>query len=505
MSDLPAGTSVWAAAAVVGGATALWWFANRGSRDGHEAPKALGVGVVGGGCVGGGVVEILTARRDEWEVAGTPVRLVAVAVRDTTKSRDWELPDGARVVGDWREVVEDDDVDVVVEVMGGTTTAGDVVAAALAAGKHVVSANKALLALKLEGIEAAVSRANAAWSPRRGGAPLFLAYEAAVAGAVPVIRALQTSLLPDRIRSIAGILNGTTNFILSEMEATGAELAPMLKRAQELGYAEADPTADVGGFDAQQKLILLAKLAFGVTLTEAQVPTRGMMEVSSDDFELLRLLEDRTVRLVGVAETHFSGGAGDIDETQPTHTLTAFVSPCAVPRASSLGAATGPGNVVAVDAEQAGDLSFTGPGAGRFPTANSVVADVLAIRTGASRATARARARAAHPPSLFTCAGTCAAPFPRGSPRIPPRVASDSRMRVYIRATGSSDALSGSLTVVAAKHGIIDPSTAQLSERGTSIGAISARPVPFSAAETFVSALLGIDGISEAVVMPLFA
>lgn len=302
--------------------------------------------------VGGGVYEILSA-------TGL-CTVTKVAVRDLTKKRDWAKPE-TKLVGSWQEVV--DDVDIVVEVMGGTGVAKDCVLGALAKGKHVVTANKALLASCCDEIVSAVPEG------------VSLGFEAAVCGGIPVIATLQQHMALDSVSSVLGIMNGTTNFMLSKMEAEGADYGAVLAEAQALGYAEADPTADVEGHDVQAKIALLAKLAFGVTVPPDTIPTAGISKIQAVDFEYAKLLGS-TIKLLGTASLN------------PDKTLSVYVAPHIVPLTHKAGfaSARGPTNAVAINAEQLGVLTLVGAGAGRYPTARSVVADVLRICKGATAA-----------------------------------------------------------------------------------------------------------------------
>lgn len=318
-----------------------------------KGKRRLVVAMVGGGCVGGGVAEMLRRLGDQHRI-----ELRYVVVRDLAKARDFRLPAETTMVDDWRRCIADDEVDVVVEVMGGTSVAREVTFAAIEAGKHVVSANKTLLAECLPAIEAALVR-----RPTQR-----VCFEAAVAGGIPIVHSLRRSLLACEISTISGILNGTTNYILSKMEKEGVELAPSLQEAQRLGFAEADPTSDVDGFDAQQKLVLLIRMAFHLQVEAAHIHAVGIRRVSADDFAILGRL-GLTVRLV--ARAGLSGGA-----------VNAFVSPCVVQIRGEIGSTVGPGNVVRISSSEEGSYSLKGPGAGRFPTASAIVADVLALRHG---------------------------------------------------------------------------------------------------------------------------
>lgn len=331
------------------------------------------VGICGGGVVGGGVYEILSSK------FGSVCKVTKVAVRSLAKPRDWDSS-GTTLTESWLEVVEDPDVDVIVEVMGGTTTARECVMKALSLGKPVVTANKALLAEYCDEI---------------GEAAKVLGFEAAVCGGIPIIATLQQHLAGDEIRSVSGIMNGTTNFMLSKMEAEGADYSDVLAEAQALGFAEADPTADVEGHDVRAKIALLAKLAFGVTVDVGVVPTAGISKIDAVDFEYAKLLGG-TIRLLGTAALD-----GD--------SLSVYVAPHVVPSTHVAGfaAATGPTNVVSVKSEQLGVLSLSGAGAGRYPTARSIVADVI---------------RACHDQT--------SAPFP---PPGPAKLSSDYKAKFYVR------------------------------------------------------------------------
>jgi len=288
------------------------------------------------------------------------VRRAQICCRDVERERDFLIDEHTTVTSDPDVIIKDEAISMVIEVMGGTTLARDVTLAALAAGKHVVSANKALLAEHMAEIEAALVAAPA----------VRLGFEAAVAGGIPVIRSLQSSFGCDDITRVAGILNGTTNFMLSAMHKDGVSYADILAKAQAAGFAEADPTADVDGLDALAKLCILARLCFGVTVRPADVHTTGIRRVSSEDFEYAALLGS-TIKLVGVAQRRAGADGSDA--------VSAFLSPVVVPVDSTLGAVGGVDNMVLVESANLGQASFRGPGAGRYPTANSVVSDMLAI------------------------------------------------------------------------------------------------------------------------------
>ncbi|KAA0156226.1 hypothetical protein FNF29_01016 [Cafeteria roenbergensis] len=307
-----------------------------------------------------GVVIVLRRMRERFLKRGLDFVVKTIVCKNLTKERDFELDEGTTKTDDIRAIVDDDEITMVIEVMGGTDDAREVTLAALRAGKHVVSANKALLAQHLAEIEEALVE----------NPGCRMGFEAAVAGGIPVIRSLQASFRADSVTRVAGILNGTTNFMLSAMHRDGTSYAAILREAQARGFAEADPSADVDGLDALAKLCILARLCFGVTIAPDAVPTQGIRAVTSEDFEYANML-NATIKLVGVAERR-TGADG-------TEAVSAFLSPALALKDSTVGAVGGVDNIVVVDSENLGEVAFRGPGAGRFATANSVVSDMLAI------------------------------------------------------------------------------------------------------------------------------
>jgi homoserine dehydrogenase len=281
-----------------------------------------------------------------------------MAVRDASKKRDFELPAGCAVTTDPMAVVNDSNVEMVVELMGGVTLAKDVVFKALELGKKVVSGNKALIAAFLPQIQELCSK--------HGGA---FGYEAAVCGGIPIIQAMRNDFVGDNVTSVKGIMNGTTNFILTKMEREGVAYETVLKEAQALGYAETPPDFDVEGWDARSKLAILCKLGFGVFVPEDKIPCVGITRVTSDDFKYAEML-DSTVKILGVASKDSAGS------------VSAYVSICMVSKSNQLAQIAGVLNCVSVESDNLGDTFFSGKGAGRFPTANSVVNDMVAMATG---------------------------------------------------------------------------------------------------------------------------
>lgn len=322
------------------------------------------VGIIGLGNVGTGSLTILTENAAQLaQKLGFRLIVSAVCSR-TAKSRT--LPAGleaALVTEDWREVVTHPDVEIVAELIGGTTAAREIVEAAIAAGKAVVTANKELIAL--EG--AALWRQAAA----RG---VQLAIEASVCGGIPIHGVLREGIAADRLQAFYGILNGTSNYILSEIEQYNSEFDAVLAEAQRLGYAEADPTADVDGFDARSKLALLASLAFGVELAPSDIPTSGIRPITPVDFRYAAQL-GCTIRLVCSAEATPDG-------------LFLAVRPALIPKDAILASVRGAYNAVWTRGAYGADTFYYGKGAGPTPTGVAVVSDLMRVardlRSGAS-------------------------------------------------------------------------------------------------------------------------
>ncbi|RKT57294.1 homoserine dehydrogenase [Saccharothrix australiensis] len=327
--------------------------------------KPIKVALLGCGTVGTEVVRLLTDQAADLTArVGAPVELAGIAVRKPNKHR--EVP-AALLTTDADALVESD-VDVVVEVVGGIEPARTWLVKALAAGKSVVTANKALLA---EHSGELFQAADAS------GADLY--FEAAVAGAIPLLRPLRESLAGDRITRVMGIVNGTTNFILSGMDSTGASYAETLEEATRLGYAEADPTADVDGYDAASKAAILASLAFHSRVTAADVHREGIASVSAADIAAAKAL-GRTVKLLAICErvtgaADEQAGAGN----GAGESISVRVHPAMIPRTHPLASVHGAFNAVFVEADAAGEMMFYGQGAGGAPTASAVVGDLVAV------------------------------------------------------------------------------------------------------------------------------
>jgi len=325
--------------------------------------KPLNVAVLGCGVVGSQVVRLLTEQAGDLTArVGAPVRLVGVGVRRIDAPRDVEVPEGL-LTTDAAGLVARDDVDVVVEVIGGIEPARSLILSALENGASVVTANKALLAEDGPTLFEAAEKA---------GRDLY--YEAAVAGAIPILRPLRESLAGDRVTRVLGIVNGTTNFILDKMDSTGAGFEEALEEAQQLGYAEADPTADVEGFDAAAKAAILASLAFHSRVTAADVHREGITDVTAADIASATEMGS-VVKLLAIAELvpTGSGDGGGADG------VSVRVHPAMIPRSHPLASVREAFNAVFVESDAAGQLMFYGPGAGGAPTASAVLGDLVTV------------------------------------------------------------------------------------------------------------------------------
>lgn len=315
----------------------------------------LGIGLAGVGTVGSGVVLALQRNGDLIsDRTGGSVKLAVTKalVRDTSKPRPVALPDGC-ITTDWRELVDDPAVDIVVELIGGTDTAFDIVAAALRAKKPVVTGNKALLAER--GIELfALSK--------EFDTPIH--FEAAVAGGIPIIKTVQESFVGNRIHSMSGIINGTSNYILERMTTAGLDFETALSEAQQLGYAEADPALDVNGWDAAHKAILLATLAYGFPIDPEKVHVAGIEQVRPIDIDFATRL-GYVVKLLAIVREH------------PDGAVELRVQPSFLAKSHILASVNGVFNAVAVHGDAAGESLFYGRGAGQDPTASSVVSDLV--------------------------------------------------------------------------------------------------------------------------------
>lgn len=315
---------------------------------------AVRVGVIGLGTVGQGVVRLLKNNAEEIQRrVGRQIVVTHASARDLSRQRDCDLS-GIQLVADPMTIARDADVDVVVELIGGKDTARELILAAIARGKHVVTANKALIAEQGNEIFAAA---------RSKG--VIVAFESAVAGGVPVIKAIREGMAGNRIESLAGIINGTGNYILTQMTEKGESFAEALKQAQKLGYAEADPTFDVEGIDAAHKLTILAACAFGAPLAFKSVNTEGITKVTPQDITIANAMGYR-IKHLGIAKR------GD-------HGVEVRVQPTLIPENKLLAKVDGVLNTVLLKGNAVGQVGFYGRGAGGDATASAVVADLTDV------------------------------------------------------------------------------------------------------------------------------
>ncbi|MCP9905558.1 homoserine dehydrogenase [Cyanobium sp. BA5m-10] len=323
----------------------------------------IGIGLLGLGTVGAGVAAILATPAGRHPLVGE-LELRRVAVRDLKRPRTVEL--AAELLStDPEAVVDDPAVDIVVEVMGGLEPARSLILRAIAAGKPVVTANKAVIARYGEEIAAAAARSG-----------VYVLIEAAVGGGIPIIEPLKQSLGANRIQRVSGIINGTTNYILSRMAAEGAAYPDVLADAQRLGYAEADPASDVQGGDAADKIAILAGLAYGGPVPREAIPTEGIDQLDARDIAYAEQL-GYVVKLLAVAQAMPNEQA--MPGEQAVQLLDVRVHPTLLPKAHPLAGVNGVNNAILVEGDPVGQVMFYGPGAGAGPTASAVVADILNI------------------------------------------------------------------------------------------------------------------------------
>ena len=327
-------------------------------KPGKGIGETVGVALLGMGTVGAEVLRLLEERADEFaERIGGKLEVRGIAVSDLAKPRPGVDPE--KLTDDALSLVDREDIDLVIEVIGGIEYPRKVVLAALRAGKSVVTANKALIAAHADELSAAADES---------GVDLF--FEAAVAAAIPVVGPLRRSLAGDKVNQVMGIVNGTTNFILDAMYSRGASYDEMLAEATELGYAEADPTADVDGFDAASKAAILASLAFHTRVSGEDVHTEGIRNITVADIEAAKAANS-TINLLAICER--------LVDDQNQESVSARVYPALIPISHPLSSVAESYNAVFVEAESAGRLMFYGNGAGGGPTASAVLGDVVAV------------------------------------------------------------------------------------------------------------------------------
>ncbi len=317
--------------------------------------KPMQVGLLGLGTVGYGTWQVLARNQDEIvRRAGRPIRITRIAERATERARELTRGSGVEIVADVGGVIDHPDIDIVIELLGGLEPARTFVLRAIAQGKHVVTANKALLAHHGNEIFAAAHAKG-----------VMVAFEGAVAGGVPIIKALREGLTANQIEWIAGIINGTSNFILSEMRARGASFADVLKEAQARGYAEADPTFDIEGIDAAHKLTIMAAIAFGVPMQFDKAYTEGISRLTQEDIRYAEELGYR-IKLLGITRRTPAG-------------MELRVHPTLIPERRLIANVEGVMNAVLVKGDAVGATLYYGAGAGAEPTASAVIADLVDV------------------------------------------------------------------------------------------------------------------------------
>ena len=319
-----------------------------------NSTSTVRVGIIGLGTVGGGTVRLIQKHHDRYLKAfGVDLKIQRACARNPRHVEELGL-DPQSFTTDWHEVTQDENVDIVVELIGGTSPAREIILDAFAHGKHVVSANKALLAQSMDELAGAAHDNGCA-----------LMCEAACAGGIPIVNALEHALAANGMSAVAGIMNGTTNYILTRMDEEGLSFEEVLADAQELGYAEAEPSADVDGYDAAAKLAILASIAFQTRVTLDDVRCEGIRTISAQDMELARQMGMR-IKLLGVAQR-----VGD--------DVAAHVWPALVPEDHQLAMVDGAMNAVVAVGDGVGETLFYGAGAGAFPTGSAVMGDILAL------------------------------------------------------------------------------------------------------------------------------
>ena len=322
--------------------------------------KTLNIGMLGCGVVGSSVARLLQEDSGDFAArSGANLKLVKVAVKNLSTKRDFVL--SSILTDDPASVVSDPSIDIVIEVMGGIEPARELILSAIKNGKSIITANKALLALHgAELFEAADKN------------KVDLYYEAAVGGAIPILRPMRESIVGDHVHRVMGIVNGTTNYILTKMDEEGSAFADVLKEAQSLGFAEADPTADIEGHDAAAKAAILAGLAFHSRVTSNDVYCEGISKISARDVEVARDM-DHVIKLLAIAEL------------TSNNQVSVRVHPTLISRQHPLASVRNAFNAVFVEAESAGELMFYGRGAGGAPTASAILGDLIAIARNKTR------------------------------------------------------------------------------------------------------------------------
>ena len=320
----------------------------------QPSTRTVNVGIIGLGTVGGGVYRLITTHAERYRKnLGIDLRIARVCNRSEKRARELGI-DPEQFTSDWRDVVSDPSIDIVVEVIGGEHPATEIFEQSFAAGKHVVTANKALLGRHMEELAAAARAAG-----------VQLRCEASCGGGIPIVNTLEHDLSGNEVITVAGIVNGTTNYILSRMAEEGLGYEEVLADAQRLGYAEADPTADVDGLDAASKIAILSSIGFATRITTDDVRAQGIRAISAQDIEVARKL-GYAIKMLAIGRRTDSG-------------IDVRVHPAMIPASHPLAGVSGAMNAVYVVGDAVGETMFYGAGAGAFPTASAVVGDVLAL------------------------------------------------------------------------------------------------------------------------------
>lgn len=320
----------------------------------QPSTRTVNVGIIGLGTVGGGVYRLITTHAEHYRKnLGIDLRIARVCNRGGKRAHELGI-DPEQFTSDWRDVVSDPSIDIVVEVIGGERPATEIFEQSFAAGKHVVTANKALLGRHMEELAAAARAAG-----------VQLRCEASCGGGIPIVNTLEHDLSGNEVITVAGIVNGTTNYILSRMAEEGLGYEEVLADAQRLGYAEADPTADVDGLDAASKIAILSSIGFATRITTDDVHTQGIRAICAQDIEVARKL-GYAIKMLAIGRRTDSG-------------IDVRVHPAMIPASHPLAGVSGAMNAVYVVGDAVGETMFYGAGAGAFPTASAVVGDVLAL------------------------------------------------------------------------------------------------------------------------------
>ena len=322
------------------------------------------IGIIGFGTVGIGIYKILKSKNDSHPIL-KDIEITKIAVKNINKKREIELENNL-LISDPNKLIDDPNIDVIVEVMGGVEKAKDIIIKSLKAGKSVVTANKAVIARYGSEIYSIAAKNK-----------VYVLTEAAVCGGIPIIEPLKRSLKSNQINKIVGIINGTTNFILSKMTNEKADYTETLKLAQKLGFAEFDPTADVEGQDAADKISILSELAFGGKINRSSINTEGINQINLKDIEYANKLGFE-IKLLALSERHYI-------DSKDSLALNIWVAPSLIPKSHPLASVEGVNNAILIEADPLGEIMLYGPGAGSGPTAASVVSDILNLQAILSR------------------------------------------------------------------------------------------------------------------------